>query len=56
MKLLLLTAVSLLTSCAIDWKSLGLRAGQAALDASAPIILEEITTKPGAKQPRNVQP
>lgn len=58
MKLLLLALTLSLSSCAVDWKSLAARAGQAALDASAPIVIEGVTSKPrtSAKQPVNVNP
>lgn len=45
-----------LPSCtaSVDWKLLGKQAGQAAIDAAAPIVVRGITTP--AKQPQNVQP
>jgi hypothetical protein len=56
MKALLLLTLASLASCSVNWKQLGTKAGQAALDATAPIILDELTTKPAPKQPKNVQP
>ncbi len=52
--LFIFVTLASLTSCSVDWKSLGKEAGQAAIDATAPIIVKHVTTP--AKQPKNVQP